>query len=76
MLDDAVRAEVNYHRCRAGLPALKSAGAPLAKQARLHSRFHDNAVQGSAPCTAFSCALAYYRRWRAVRVSQSVIAPT
>lgn len=39
LLNDAVRAEVNYHRCRAGLPAVTSAGAPLAKEARNHSRW-------------------------------------
>lgn len=39
MLDDAVRAEVNYHRCRAGLPSVSRAGAGMAKEARLHSRW-------------------------------------
>ncbi len=39
MLSDSVRAEVNYHRCRAGLSPLANAGAPLAKQARNHSRW-------------------------------------
>lgn len=39
LLSDAVRSEVNYHRCRAGLPAVSSAGAPLAKEARGHSRW-------------------------------------
>lgn len=56
LLDDAVRAEVNYHRCRVGLPELKSAGAALAKQARLHSRWmaksqqltHRSTVPGAA----------------------------
>ncbi|MEM6386030.1 MAG: CAP domain-containing protein [Pseudomonadota bacterium] len=37
LLNDAVRSEVNYHRCRAGLPSVSSAGAPLAKEARKHS---------------------------------------
>ena len=56
LLDDAVRAEVNYHRCRVGLPALKSAGASLAKQARMHSNWmaksqqltHRSTVPGAA----------------------------
>lgn len=39
LLSDAVRVEVNYHRCRAGLPEVSSAGAPLAKEARNHSRW-------------------------------------
>ncbi|MEM7720726.1 MAG: CAP domain-containing protein [Pseudomonadota bacterium] len=39
LLGDAVRAEVNYHRCRAGLSPVQSAGAPLAKEARAHSRW-------------------------------------
>lgn len=39
LLSDSVRAEVNYHRCRAGLSPVASAGAPLAKEARAHSRW-------------------------------------
>jgi len=39
LLSDAVRAEVNYHRCRAGLSAVRNAGTPLAKEARNHSRW-------------------------------------
>jgi len=39
LLGDAVRAEVNFHRCRAGLPSVGNAGAPLAKEARNHSRW-------------------------------------
>lgn len=39
LLSDAVRSEVNYHRCRAGLGGLSNAGAPLAKEARNHSRW-------------------------------------
>ncbi|MEM6539388.1 MAG: CAP domain-containing protein [Pseudomonadota bacterium] len=39
MLNEAVRAEVNFHRCRAGLSGLSNAGAPLAKEARGHSRW-------------------------------------
>ena len=56
LLDDAVRVEVNYHRCRAGLSPLGSAGASLAKQARMHSRWmaksqqltHRSTVPGKA----------------------------
>lgn len=56
LLDDSVRTEVNYHRCRVGLPGLKSAGAGLAKQTRLHSRWmaksqqltHRSTVPGAA----------------------------
>ncbi len=39
LLNDAVRAEVNYHRCRAGLSALSSAGSPLTAEARKHSQW-------------------------------------
>ncbi len=39
LLGDAVRAEVNYHRCRAGLSAVSNAGSPLAKEARGHSNW-------------------------------------
>lgn len=39
LLSDAVRVEVNYHRCRAGLAEVSNAGAPLAKEARNHSRW-------------------------------------
>lgn len=39
LLSDAVREEVNYHRCRAGLSPVSNAGAPLAKEARAHSRW-------------------------------------
>ncbi len=39
LLSDAVRAEVNYHRCRAGLSPVANAGSPLAKEARGHSRW-------------------------------------
>jgi len=39
LLGDAVRAEVNYHRCRVGLSEVASAGTPLAKEARNHSRW-------------------------------------
>ena len=37
LLDDAIRVEVNYHRCRAGLSAVGDAGASLANQAKKHS---------------------------------------
>ena len=39
LLSDSVRAEVNYHRCRAGLSPVSNAGATLAKEARSHSRW-------------------------------------
>ena len=38
LLDQAVRAEVNYHRCRAGLPKVGSAGNGLTNQALKHSQ--------------------------------------
>lgn len=39
LLDDAVRAEVNYARCQAGRSALKPAGIELARTAEAHSRW-------------------------------------
>ena len=39
MLDDAIRAEVNYHRCRAGLRNVGAAGKGLARQAHKHSKW-------------------------------------
>lgn len=56
LLDEAIRVEVNYHRCRAGLPALGRAGPALVKQAEKHSRWmaktqqltHRSTVAGSA----------------------------
>ena len=56
LLDSAIRAEVNYHRCRAGLTRLGSAGNGLANQARKHSAWmastqqltHRSTVAGSA----------------------------
>lgn len=39
LLSDSVRTEVNYHRCRAGLSPVTNAAAPLAKEARAHSRW-------------------------------------
>lgn len=37
LLEAAIRAEVNYHRCRAGLRDVSDAGSALAKQAEKHS---------------------------------------
>lgn len=37
MLENAIRVEVNYHRCRAGLRAVGDAGNSLAKEAQKHS---------------------------------------
>lgn len=37
LLDAAVRAEVNFHRCRAGLPPLSEAGNGLARMSKTHS---------------------------------------
>ncbi|MCV6591708.1 MAG: CAP domain-containing protein [Silicimonas sp.] len=37
LLDSAIRNEVNYHRCRAGLQKVSSAGNGLVKQAAKHS---------------------------------------
>jgi uncharacterized protein YkwD len=56
MLDNAIRVEVNFHRCRAGLSPLRDAGNGLAKQARKHSEWmaktqqltHRSTVAGSA----------------------------
>lgn len=56
LLDDAIRAEVNYHRCRAGLPKVADAGNGLAKQAKRHSQWmaksqqltHRSTVPGAA----------------------------
>lgn len=42
LLDRAVRAEVNYHRCRAGLSAVGNAGNSLATVARGHSQWMAN----------------------------------
>ena len=39
LLDAAIRAEVNYHRCRAGLPKVAAAGTGLATQAKKHSQW-------------------------------------
>ena len=56
LLDSAIRAEVNYHRCRAGLRLVGDAGNGLANQAKKHSRWmartqqltHRSTVAGSA----------------------------
>lgn len=56
MLEDAIREEVNFHRCRAGLRAVGDAGTSLAKQARKHSLWmaetqqltHRSTVPGAA----------------------------
>jgi len=37
LLEDAIRVEVNYHRCRAGLAPVGDAGNGLSKQATKHS---------------------------------------
>lgn len=55
-LDRAIRAEVNYHRCRAGLPSLGRASDNLAKQVKGHSQWmarsqqltHRSTVPGAA----------------------------
>jgi len=56
LFDDAVRAEVNYHRCRAGLRGVGEAGSGVVKVARGHSRWmasrqvlsHRSTVPGKA----------------------------
>ncbi len=56
MLDRAIRTEVNFHRCRAGLGALKSAGNELVYEAKRHSTWmaktqqltHRSTVAGAA----------------------------
>jgi uncharacterized protein YkwD len=56
LLDAAVRAEVNYHRCRAGLSAVGDAGNGLARMAKTHSAWmassrtlsHRSTVPGKA----------------------------
>ncbi|MGI9390053.1 MAG: CAP domain-containing protein [Boseongicola sp.] len=56
LLDDAIRNEVNFHRCRAGLRSLADAGSGLANQAKKHSSWmaksqqltHRSTVAGSA----------------------------
>ncbi len=56
LLEAAIREEVNFHRCRAGLRAVGDAGNGLAKQAHKHSSWmartqqltHRSTVAGSA----------------------------
>jgi len=56
LLDDAIRIEVNFHRCRAGLRSLADAGSGLATQVKKHSTWmaktqqltHRSTVAGSA----------------------------
>ena len=56
LLDRAIRAEVNYHRCRAGLGGVNEAGKGLTQQAEKHSVWmaktqklsHTSNVRGSA----------------------------
>jgi uncharacterized protein YkwD len=56
LLDQAVRAEVNFHRCRAGLSSVGNAGNGLANQAAKHSKWmartqqltHKSTVAGHA----------------------------
>ena len=56
LLDQAIRAEVNYHRCRAGLGKVGNAGNGLATQAKKHSQWmartqqltHKSTVAGHA----------------------------
>lgn len=59
LFDNAVRAEVNYHRCRAGLSAVGDAGNGVAKVARGHSNWmaarqilsHKSTVPGQSSLT-------------------------
>lgn len=56
LFDDAVRVEVNFHRCRAGLPPVADAGSGVASVARGHSDWmasrqilsHKSTVPGKA----------------------------
>lgn len=56
LLEDAIRAEVNFHRCRAGLSGVGDAGTSLMKQAQKHSNWmaqtqnlsHRSNVRGAA----------------------------
>lgn len=56
LLGDAIRVEVNFHRCRAGLNKVATAGTGLRKQARNHSQWmaetqqltHRSTVAGAA----------------------------
>ena len=56
LLESAIRTEVNFHRCRAGLRQVSDAGNGLARQAHAHSKWmartgqlaHKSTVAGSA----------------------------
>lgn len=56
LLEDAIRVEVNYHRCRAGLSDVGDAGQSLARQSEKHAVWmarsqqltHRNTIPGSA----------------------------
>jgi uncharacterized protein YkwD len=56
LLDSAIRAEVNFHRCRAGLKNVGDAGNSLSTQAKKHSQWmartqqltHRSTVPGAA----------------------------
>lgn len=56
LLDDAIRVEVNYHRCRAGLSTVGDAGNGMNREARKHSQWmaktqqltHRSTVPGAA----------------------------
>jgi len=56
LLDDAIRAEVNYHRCRAGRSPLRDGGSNLGRVAEGHSKWmaktqilsHKSTVPGRA----------------------------
>lgn len=56
LLDDAIRVEVNYHRCRAGLSPVSDAGNGMARQAEKHSQWmartqqltHRSTIAGAA----------------------------
>lgn len=45
LLEDAIRAEVNFHRCRAGLRSVGEAGNGLTQQAQKHSTWMARAQQ-------------------------------
>lgn len=59
LLDAAVRAEVNFHRCRAGLSPLSEAGNGLAQMTKTHSVWmastrtlsHRNTIPGKSSLT-------------------------
>ena len=56
LLETAIRTEVNFHRCRAGLPQVSDAGNGLTRQAHTHSKWmartgqlaHKSTIAGSA----------------------------